>query len=441
MRTVQSQLAHVTEALVRSNANASVVAVRLCLRTPQSVIKLDFVSLCFGIFLGFAFVPLSAKFSFLAVAQWQTLTWLVVYPHTVLSLSTVSRSYEVSSSLVDNSPDGLLAFSFTLGTVTEVRSRTALVRPSKPADMPAPISSSLHSDEEGVEVLPAPPSALIRLEPGRLVDDVDEEIFLLYTLNSKPQHDGGLGYVNHSNDLIYVSIDGQTWSSATSDRNLTGSLIVPVYQDVTSLRSSKGNTGSVLWRSTVELAIRFRQGTLFDLSKLKDAVVLELGAGTGALPAFVGGLSKRWLATDQEELLPLMRKNLDREHNVKVGTLDWFDFFNSPTPHTAQLRKKNVLAQLAAEGEDREAVGAAGLDLILCCDCIYNPGLFDALIATLNVFTEKDKTVVLVSCEMRSDESLAEFLTKWKQSDPAWKLVSLEERFDKGFVAIAAWKS
>ena len=159
-----------------------------------------------------------------------------------------------------------------------------------------------HDDDGDSELdeLPLPPSAILRLEPARLVHDVDEEIFILYTLNAKSQHDGVLGYVNSSDDNILVSIDGTKWSSATSDRNWTGKLIVPIYQHVTSLRSSKGDTGSVLWRSTVELAIRFQQGTLFDLALLKRASVLELGAGTGALPAIVASLAKSWLATDQQ---------------------------------------------------------------------------------------------------------------------------------------------
>ncbi|SPO29504.1 related to RKM5 - protein lysine methyltransferase [Ustilago trichophora] len=306
-----------------------------------------------------------------------------------------------------------------------------------------PVDPNLNDDDFTADDLPTAPNALLHVKPGRLVDDVDEEIFLLYTLNAKSEHDGGLGYVNHSSDKIYVAIDGTKWSFALSDRNLSGKLVVPIYQDVTSLRSSKGNTGSVLWRSTVELAIRFHKGAIFDLTLFKNASVLELGAGTGALPAMLSGLSKTWLATDQEELLPLMRKNLDMHKGVKVAPLDWFDFLHPPSQHSALLRKKHILDQInpasTTRGRDEDAA-MQGVDVILCCDCIYNPGLFDALIATLNVFTDRQKTVVLVSCEMRSDESLAEFLTKWKASDPNWIIVSLEERFDKGFVALAAWK-
>ena len=280
--------------------------------------------------------------------------------------------------------------------------------------------------------LPLPPNAILRVEPARLVYDVDEEIFLLYTLNAKSEHDGGLGYVNHSRDKIYIAIDGLKWTSGLSDRNLTGKLIVPIHQHVTSLRSSKGDTGSVVWRSTVELAIRFHQDTLFDLSHLQHATVLELGAGTGALPAMVASLANTWLATDQQQLLPLMRKNLDTHANVKVASLDWFDFLNPATCHSAQLRKKQILDHFPPEQSTPH--------IIICCDCIYNPGLFDALIATLNVFTQPRHTIVLVSCEMRSDQSLSDFLSKWNDSDSSWRILSLEDRFDKGFVALAAWK-
>lgn len=302
---------------------------------------------------------------------------------------------------------------------------------------------TVDDEDNGDDELPTPLNALLRLRPARLVDDVDEEIFLLYTLNAKSQHDGGLGYVNHSNDKVYVALDGTGWSSALSDRNLSGELVVPIFQDVTSLRSSKGNTGSVLWRSTVELAIRFRQGDIFDLAHLKHATVLELGAGTGALPAMLGGLCSSWLATDQDELLPLMRKNLDRTPGVTVAALDWFDVLNPPSAHSAQLRKKHILNQLnpAPTTSPHDTPAKEGADVIICCDCIYNPGLFDALIATINAFTQVGNTTVLVACEMRSDDSLAEFLTMWKASDQRWSIVSLEERFEKGFVALAGWKS
>ncbi len=139
-----------------------------------------------------------------------------------------------------------------------------------------------------------------------------------------------------------------------------------------------------------------------------------------------------------------MRKNLDNRSNVSIAPLDWFDFLNPPSSHSAQLRKKQILDHLRSgvvSGTAQDEELGQSPDVIICCDCIYNPGLFDALIAALNVFTEKQKTVVLVSCEMRSDESLAEFLTKWKASDDDWRIVSLEERFDKGFVALAAWKA
>ncbi|TKY89594.1 hypothetical protein EX895_001379 [Sporisorium graminicola] len=296
------------------------------------------------------------------------------------------------------------------------------------------LQASHHDDDDdgNGDELPLPPSSILRVHPARLVDDIDEEIFLLYTLNAKSEHDGGLGYVNHSRDKIYIAIDGFTWTSALSDRNLSGQLIVPIYQHVTSLRSSRGDTGSVVWRSTVELAIRFHRDVLFDLSLFKDATVLELGAGTGALPVMVASLAKTWLATDQEQLLPLMRKNLDNCDNVETAALDWFDFFHPPSSHSAQLRKSHILDHFAQH---------ATPDVIICCDCIYNPGLFDALIATLNVFTQPAHTTVLVSCEMRSDQSLTDFMTKWKESDPTWRILSLEDRLEKGFVALAAWKA
>lgn len=295
--------------------------------------------------------------------------------------------------------------------------------------------TSCDSSDDGDEDLPACPSALLHVRPARVVADVDEEIFLLYTLHAKAEHDGGLGYVNHSADRIFVAIDGQRWNSALSARNLSDA--VAVHQDVTSLRSTKGNTGSVLWRSTVELAIRVRTGALFDLAALRDASVLELGAGTGALPALVGPVCKTWLATDQHDLVALLDKNTDALPGVHTAQLDWFDFYNPPSSHTLQIRRSDILNRLHSTTNAHGAV----VDLIICCDCIYNPALFPALIATINAFTTPSHTLVLVACEMRSHHSLADFLHEWQASDAAWMILSLEKRFDKGFVTLAAWKS
>lgn len=288
----------------------------------------------------------------------------------------------------------------------------------------------MHDGDE--EELPEPPTSLIRLQPGRQVVDVDEEIFLLYTLQARAQHDGGLGYVNHGSDQLWVAIDGSRWSSDTKDgRDLSGSIVL-ICQDVTSLRSSRGNTGSVLWRSTVLIAIQILQDRLLDLSALRSANVLELGSGTGALPAFIAPLSHTWLATDQAELVPLMDKNTRHLANCHTAALDWYDFLTPSSAHQAQLGRSAILNHFD---------NAQYPDLIVCCDCVYNPALFPALIATLNAFTKPAHTVVLLSCEMRSNETMADFLAAWLHDDPLWRLVSLQDRFDKGFVVFAAWKT
>ncbi|PWY97086.1 hypothetical protein BCV70DRAFT_203194 [Testicularia cyperi] len=279
--------------------------------------------------------------------------------------------------------------------------------------------------------LPLAPTSLIRLEPGRAVEDVDEEIFLLWTLNSRSEHEGGLGYVNHSHDSLYIAIDGKSWSAAASERELSGETIVKVFQDVTSLRTARGNTGSVIWRSTVHLAIQILQNRLFDLVSLAEARVLELGAGTGALPALIASRARSWLVTDQPELMPLIDKNVHSLSNCRTRSLDWFDFLDSPSLHQTRLRTASILEHLDGELPD----------LIICCDCVYNPALFPALVATLNAFTQPGHSMVLMACEMRSNESLSDFLRTWLESDSAWRMVSLEDRFDKGFTAFAAWKA
>ncbi|EPQ31526.1 uncharacterized protein PFL1_00859 [Pseudozyma flocculosa PF-1] len=324
-----------------------------------------------------------------------------------------------------------------------------------------PAQSSSHADEDhaiadtAMDTDMTAPTSLLRVDPARAVEDVDEEIFLLWTLNAMPSSDAGLGYIDPNHDSLFVRIGAHGWRSATRRSQLERpSLnddegdIVELSQDVTSLRSSKGNTGSVVWRSTLHLALAIRQGRLFHLDRLRHATVLELGSGTGALAAMLASRVHKWVATDQDELVPLIRRNLGRTTaaaNAEACALDWFDFLRPPSTAFRDRNLERILSRFDQPNADGGGGGGGERypDLILCADCVYNPSLFDALTATLAALTRPRHTVVVVVAEMRTDEGISDFLHAWRASlpDGGWRILSLEDRLAKGFVVFAAWRS
>jgi hypothetical protein len=102
------------------------------------------------------------------------------------------------------------------------------------------------------------------------------------------------------------------------------------------------------------------------------------------------------------------------------------------------------------ESPQRNLFSATGLTALF--SGIYNPSLFPALLATIDVLSAPQRTLVLVICELRSAESVREFLAQWlahgveERSQPSrWCICSIEQevlgaRLAKGNAAWLAWK-
>ncbi|KAL1762706.1 putative methyltransferase-domain-containing protein [Schizophyllum commune] len=312
---------------------------------------------------------------------------------------------------------------------------------------------------------------MIQLGPVQLTDDSekvtdpDEEIFLLYTaLQAHPiseEAHRGLGYLDSHHDTIEVVIEfddedasnGTVGSPASSgpstpasrtppstltkrplnSRTHSGgkhrssrhahtrktvkpwgpqSVQVELYQDKTRLHTTKGDTGSVLWRASIDFArMILRQfhhrsrESFFERESLSELRVLELGAGTGLLPVLLAPLVKHYTATDIAGLTHLISKNVHlnaADHdlsNVVVDTLDW-----------EQLHCTSVSRRRKAFPDDAP-------DLILAVDCIYHPSLVGPLVSTINHFASPDKTTVVVVSELRAEDVLRGFLEAWLGSN------------------------
>ncbi|PWN51282.1 hypothetical protein IE53DRAFT_314199 [Violaceomyces palustris] len=292
-----------------------------------------------------------------------------------------------------------------------------------------PSTSSENAGELGDYV--KPPWEELQIEPYRLVVDADEEVFYLYTQVDDCVDDrdhavtNGLGYVDASSDRIILDlgVEGQT---------------LGILQNTTSLRTTKGDTGSIVWRASIMLARAMYERKIFtDLSFFSWARVLELGAGTGAFSLAMSKLgvitpaqASMWLCTDQEAVLPLLAKNL-KGNSLRSSALDWNDFSSGhgTTRWSRETSQRQLLKDLGGWP-----------DLIVCTDCVYNPGLFQALVSTLLMLTKPGKTSVLMACELRSSDIMSDFLSVWMRSDDSWKIVSLEGRLMKTHALWLGWR-
>ncbi|KAI0258905.1 hypothetical protein BC834DRAFT_834385 [Gloeopeniophorella convolvens] len=260
------------------------------------------------------------------------------------------------------------------------------------------------------------------------VTDADEEIFLLYTSlaalkpadSSDAGHFHGLGFENSHEDTISVCIEltpparprdqprrrGKARRAAGADEPVV--LEYELFQDRTALHSRRGDTGSVLWKASIEfLTLVLQQHrfppeyTLFDYVGLSAAHVLELGCappGTGLLARALAPLVRRYTATDIPALVPLLRKNLVAVPGTAAAALDW------TLPAARQLD-----------------VSTGPPDLVLVVDCIYHPTLVRPLLETLRALGAP----ALVVAELRAEDVLREFLAGWLAD--GWHMWSVGE--------------
>ncbi|WOO82523.1 Diaminohydroxyphosphoribosylamino-pyrimidine deaminase [Vanrija pseudolonga] len=286
---------------------------------------------------------------------------------------------------------------------------------------------------------PQAPGGVIRLPPGsHVVEDADEEIMELYMALSSVAlpggNSGGLGYLDPTAGELDLTIELVPPSSGeevkTKGRGKKRaaakavSVDLVVVQDPAALRGRVGDTGSVLWRSSLHLAKHVLQqhhfppaapdAPLLDRAALTSARVLELGAGTGVLASLLAPLCAAYTATDRRENLKLVRRNVEangKDGAAEVAELDWLD--------VAAARKK--------KGDEEYASPLAGdTDLVIAVDCIYNESLVGPLVDTLAALCA-DGAVAWVVVELRSSDVLTHFLDTWLNDRAGWTIVRLAD--------------
>lgn len=275
------------------------------------------------------------------------------------------------------------------------------------------------------------------------------QLFLLYTLRNRGTAHAGLGFLDSKSDALSIQLPCEAKRESAQDRPHTRQprIEVTVYQDVgaicwltqtTTLRSAAGDTGSVVWRSSVLLAdfclAHFYAGVHnaplppFH-PKFQGQTVLELGAGTGVLPLCLFTDTSwapptarpiRWVATDRDVNVPLMRKNFAQLRTdaalVSAEELDWFDVERcaaKPDSYAMRQLLSSILAPFQHDGGSNGALVYP--DLLVCTDCVYNPGLHSALLRTMDVLCGP-QTVIWVVIQLREAENTRQFLSAWHET-------------------------
>ncbi|KAJ6493572.1 putative methyltransferase-domain-containing protein [Mycena vitilis] len=296
---------------------------------------------------------------------------------------------------------------------------------------------------------------LVRLPLGsERVLDADEEVFILYSRStSATPNERGLGFLDSHSDVLTLNFELKSPSThelpkRKSTRKSTSrpvrdkTIEIQLAQDKTALRSRAGDTGSVVWRASIDFAQLILQQqhakspvSIFDES-LRDARVLELGSGTGLLSIALSPLVSHYTATDIQPLLPLIRKNLALNFSgwsdapstldisaagqkVSVDELDWQSLHSTPPARRTRLFP----------------LPSTPFDLVLVVDCIYHPALLPSLLTTLDYVTSPGSTTVVVIMELRAEDVTRQFLEGWLSLGEweVWRIGS--DEFTEGMLA------
>ena len=160
--------------------------------------------------------------------------------------------------------------------------------------------------------------------------------------------------------------------------------------DVQMYQATIGDVGHVVWDAAIALS-KYIDTPHFTTTHntMNDKLVVELGAGTGLVGLIAAKLGATVYATDLEELVPLIRKNIDENTCSMKGSI------------------KGVALKWGAKGD------VLGLhrtpDIILIADCVYYEESLHPLIETVRSLCGRD-TVVYVSYEDRETDLKVELM-------------------------------
>ncbi|KAF3454925.1 hypothetical protein FNV43_RR05373 [Rhamnella rubrinervis] len=164
--------------------------------------------------------------------------------------------------------------------------------------------------------------------------------------------------------------------------------------------------GTTVWDASLVFA-KFlekncRRGR-FSPSKLKGKRVIELGAGCGVAGFGMALLGCDVVATDQIEVLPLLRRNVERNSSRIVQMNPGSDSFGSVQ-----------VEELSWGNEDHIRAVGPPFDYIIGTDVVYAENLLEPLLQTIFALSGP-KTTVVMGYEIRSTSVHEQMLNMWKR--------------------------
>ena len=200
--------------------------------------------------------------------------------------------------------------------------------------------------------------------------------------------------------------------------------------------------------------ITLPDNVLFHRSILQhDSVVLELGCGiSGLIGLALAPKVRRYIATDQEYILKILRQNLHQIVSeatpTKVSRLGRKSKLKSSSQPEPQAGVEVLsLDWESSSMDDLPAIlgdSSDGIDAILSCDCIYNETLLEPFIRTcaeicrLRQVSKERPTICIVAQQLRSSIVFEEWLAKFHEFFRVWRLpdslLGKDLKSDSGFV-------
>jgi predicted nicotinamide N-methyase len=197
----------------------------------------------------------------------------------------------------------------------------------------------------------------------------------------------------------------------------------------------------VLWKITPLFAtwiaaldnILFKSGAL-----TSESHVLELGCGiSGLISLALSPLIKKYIATDQDYVLKLLRENVAENQHVFASSSSLSQKTSKRSKRGA-VQSGEAMQKIETRSLDWEKDSQSNLyteleipkeeslDLLVACDCIYNTHLIDPLVNTCaeicRLAPSSKTTVVVIAQQLRSPDVFEAWLIAFHQKFRVWKV-------------------
>ncbi|KAJ2062881.1 hypothetical protein IW146_009656 [Coemansia sp. RSA 922] len=239
------------------------------------------------------------------------------------------------------------------------------------------------------------------------VTDAEEEVCELYSVYYSSGSKARENRVDPSQSEVEIEIRG-------GRRNFTLTMLQNPH-----INGELGQTGGVLWNSSVVLSEYFARRSVsdWDLSTLN---IVELGSGCGLVGIALHRLgARRVVVTDQHRMMKVLTKNVERgksKGEIFAAEYDW-----------DKGSEDSVL---------REAV-----DLVVVSDCIYHEEVVPMLVGAMKEVCQSradGKVVGIIVQELRSDLVHQAFVDKLLESFVVYR-IPVDPGVDSFYTLYAVW--